>query len=33
MVEAMNFIDEQDIAFLQIGKNRRQITGTLDNRP
>ena len=27
MVQAMNFIDKKDIAFFEIGKQRRQIAG------
>ena len=33
MVEAMDLVDEEDIAFLQAGENRRQIPLSFDDRP
>ena len=32
MVEAVNLVDEQDIAGLQAGEDRRQVAGPLDHR-
>ncbi len=33
MVQAMNFVDKEDIALFEVGQQRSQVAGLLDHRP